>query len=150
MVASCAPARLLIWVDAHWPNAAEPPVRFISCTIIPRIIRKIRMPTFHLSDRTVSSPCWNTWFRVPTRSKPAFRNAPVRIPRNRELYTSLVISASAMAITGGVNAQAVSFTGIWLWTTAYASPASTSTTATSDRYVKVLGSPFFTILIPHI
>ena len=92
--------------------------RDFSCTIMPRITRKIRMPTFHLSDRTVRNPSWNTWFSVPTRSKPAFRNAPVRIPKNRELYTSLVIKASAIAITGGVSAQAVSFTGIWLCTTA--------------------------------
>ena len=56
MVASCAPARLLICVDAHWPNAAEPPARFIICTIMPKIIRKIKMPTFHLSDKTFSMP----------------------------------------------------------------------------------------------
>ena len=56
MVASCAPARLLIWVEAQSPKAAEPPVRFSSCTIMPRMIRKIKIPTFHLSDNTVSIP----------------------------------------------------------------------------------------------
>ena len=45
MAESCAPTLVLIFFWAQRPNAAEPPARFIRLTIVPRITKKIRMPT---------------------------------------------------------------------------------------------------------
>ena len=45
IVASCAPTRLLIWELAHSPNAVDPPALFIRQTMVPKITRKIRIPT---------------------------------------------------------------------------------------------------------
>ena len=45
MVASCAPTRVLMCFAAQRPKAAEPPARFMSETIAPRMTRKMRMPT---------------------------------------------------------------------------------------------------------
>ena len=118
MVDSCAPARLLMRLEAHVPKAAEPPARFISCTIVPRMTRKTSMPTFHLSASTVMMPFGNVCSRVATGLKSALSRAPVSMPRNSELYTSLVISASEMAMMGGIRAHTVFFTGMWLTPTA--------------------------------
>ena len=44
LVASSAPALVLILLLAQRPKAAEPPALFIRHTIAPRITRKIRIP----------------------------------------------------------------------------------------------------------
>ena len=60
MVVSCAPVRPLILFAANCPNAAEPPARFIRQTIIPRITRKIMIPTLLSSVKTAIIPSSNT------------------------------------------------------------------------------------------
>ena len=67
------------------PNAALPPVRFISCTMVPRMTRKIRIPTFQESDREAMMPSLKTWVMVPSKLNPEYRSDPVRIPINSEL-----------------------------------------------------------------
>jgi hypothetical protein len=76
--------------------------------------RKTSMPTFHLSASTVMMPLGKSWLSPPTGLKSALSSAPVSIPKNNELYTSLVINASEIAMIGGVRAQKVFFTGMWL------------------------------------
>ena len=52
-------------------------------------------------------PSWNAWSTVPSKLKLEYSSPPIRMPINREEYTSLVIRARAMAITGGSRAQGV-------------------------------------------
>ena len=70
MVASCAPSLDWIRRDAQFPKAALPPVRFISCTIVPRKTRKIRMPTFQESAREAMIPSLKMCVIVPSKLKP--------------------------------------------------------------------------------
>ena len=50
-------------------------------------------------------PPLNTWSTVPSKAKLEYSSPPTKMPRNSELYTSLVISARAMAMTGGSRDQ---------------------------------------------
>ena len=47
--------------------------------------------------------------RIAELDEMAYRRPPERIPMNREEYTSLVIRARTMAITGGINAAQVPY-----------------------------------------
>ena len=48
---------------------------------------------------------------VPSNWKSVENKAPTKIPTNRELYTSFVINARAIATTGGIRDQNVAY--IW-------------------------------------
>ena len=52
-------------------------------------------------------PSLKAWVTVPSKEKLEYKSPPIKMPMNREEYTSLVISARAMAITGGSRAQGV-------------------------------------------
>ena len=52
-------------------------------------------------------PPLNTWLSVPSKEKLEYSRPPTRMPMNREEYTSLVIRARAMAMTGGSRDRAV-------------------------------------------
>ena len=110
MVASWAPMRVLMCSLAHWPNAADPPTRFISATRIPSTTRNTRIPTFQLSASLVTMPpsSWkNMVFIISSRLPLLYSSAPVRMPINRDEYASLVIRARAMATTGGSSDHTV-------------------------------------------
>ena len=47
------------------------------------------------------------WLGVPIKKKKKKNSPPITIPINREEYTSFVISARAMATTGGTSDQNV-------------------------------------------
>ena len=85
MVASWAPSRDRILRVAQLPKAALPPVRFMSCTIVPRMTRKIRIPTFQESAREAMMPSVKMWVMVPSKLNPEYRRDPVRIPIKSEL-----------------------------------------------------------------
>ena len=70
IVATWAPTRLLMWVWAQRPNAAEAPVLFIIATSAPRRTRKRRMPTLYGSATEPMKPFWATWTSVPSKEKP--------------------------------------------------------------------------------
>ena len=65
------------------------------------------MPTLYPSESTETMPSSNTWRTVPSKEKLEYSRPPARMPMNREEYTSLVISARAMAMMGGTKAQKV-------------------------------------------
>ena len=109
-MASCAPILVLIRLDAHLPNAAEPPALFISATNIPSITRKIRIPIFQLLASLNTIPplsLKNMVFIISSRLPLLYSSAPTIIPVNSDEYTSFVINASAIATTGGSNANTV-------------------------------------------
>ena len=56
MVANWAPTGVLMWVAAHSPKAAEPPVLFIRATTVPRATRKKSIPTLYESERDPMIP----------------------------------------------------------------------------------------------
>ena len=60
MEVSSAPILVFILLEAHSPNAFEPPALFIILTIIPSIMRKISIPIFDGFDKTPSKPSSNT------------------------------------------------------------------------------------------
>ncbi len=87
MVANWAPTRLWMCRDAHAPKAAEPPTLFIRATIIPRMTRKIRMPTLPEPDSLETIPPSSLKSRVlivSSRLPFAYSRAPVTIPTNKE------------------------------------------------------------------
>ena len=45
IVASCAPTLVLMCLEAHSPNAADPPALFINATIVPRTTKNTKIPT---------------------------------------------------------------------------------------------------------
>ena len=111
---SSAPILVFILPDAHSPNALEPPALFIIDTIIPSMTRNMSMPILDLSDNTPSSPSSNMCNIDVSRLKcavksPPYRRLPIIMPINRELYTSLVISASIIATSGGISDQNVAY-----------------------------------------
>ena len=57
-------------------------------------------------------PFGNSWLSPSTILNSALSRAPVTIPKNSELYTSLEMSASEMATSDGTRAHAVFFTGM--------------------------------------
>ena len=112
-MANCAPARLWMWVEAQRPKAAEPPALFISATRMPSMTRKARMPTLPESDSLVimtPSSLKNRVFSASSRLPLAYSSAPEAMPTNSEVYTSLVFSASTMAMTGGSREKKVLYT----------------------------------------
>ena len=50
-----APARVLMWVSAQRPKAAEPPARLMSATMAPRMTRKSMMPALSATAGTMPS-----------------------------------------------------------------------------------------------
>ena len=106
---NCACFLLFTLVEAHSPKAADPPLRFIMATNMPRITRKIRIPTLPALDRDAMMPSCSRWFMMPLKLAPAYSTAPAKTPMNRELYTSFVISASTMAISGGRTENPVAY-----------------------------------------
>ena len=107
MVAICAPSLVFTCATDQRPNAAEPPARFMSITMAPRITRNTSMPTFQPSDSCPTMPSTNTCCSTPDREKPAYSTPPTRMPINSEEYTSLVISTSTMAMRAGSSDHAV-------------------------------------------
>ena len=100
-------------MEAQRPKAAEPPALFIRATRMPSITRKIRMPTLLLSDNLATMPPSSLKNRVlmaSSRLPLAYSSAPDAMPTSREVYTSLVFSASTMAITGGSSEKMVLYT----------------------------------------
>ena len=78
IVASSAATLDLTLLRAHAPKALEPPDRFIMATIIPSTTRKIRIPTFHVSERDAMIPnllsptsSYSKWLSTPSKSAPA-------------------------------------------------------------------------------
>ena len=68
-MASCAPTRVRMRVEAHLPKAAEPPALFIMQTMAPRITRKIRMPTLEVLLSTDIMPPSKMCSTVPSNWK---------------------------------------------------------------------------------
>ena len=60
-----------------------------------------------MSASDVAMPSTSTWFSVPSMLKFEYSRPPATMPTHSELYTSLVISASAMAMIGGSSDQKV-------------------------------------------
>ena len=100
-------------LDAHFPNAAEPPALFSSDTKIPSMTRNTKIPTFPESDSLLTMPpssLNSIVFNINSRLPLAYKSAPARIPARSDVYTSFVKSASPIAITGGSNDSAVAYT----------------------------------------
>ena len=81
---------------------------FISATIVPRITRNIKIPTWSPSDNTLTNPPLKACITTVSGFVP-YKIAPTKIPIKSELYTSFVINANAIATTGGKSAQAVAY-----------------------------------------
>ena len=83
---------------------------FIKATMIPKITKKTRIPTFQLSASFVIMPpsSWKSRvLNISSKLPLAYSKAPIAIPTNREEYTSLVINAKPIAITGGSREKIV-------------------------------------------
>ena len=104
-VASCAPTRVWMFFSAQRPNAALPPARLTSATIMPSSTRKRKMPA--LSAMAAMMPSLTIISSVATGEKLQANSAPITTPIKRDEYASLVISASVMAMIGGTSAQKV-------------------------------------------
>jgi len=63
-------------LEAHSPNALEPPALFIIHTIIPRITRNISIPMLAGSDNTPTSPSLNICVTEVSKLKCAVNNPP--------------------------------------------------------------------------
>ena len=63
-------------------------------------------------DTAAISPSCTSASTVPTTLNRLYSSAPTRMPTNSELYTSLVISASTMATSGGTRDQNVPKNGL--------------------------------------
>ena len=84
-------------LDAHFPNAAEPPALFNSDTKIPSMTRNTKIPTFPESDSLLTMPpssLNSIVFNINSRLPLAYKSAPARIPARSDVYTSFVKSAS--------------------------------------------------------
>ena len=55
---------------AHSPKAWEPPARFMRATMVPRITRKIMIPTFQLLESCFMKPFSKVWVRKPEKDAP--------------------------------------------------------------------------------
>ena len=82
MVASRAPRLVLIFFLAQSPYALEPPERFISTTMMPKMTRNATMP--RLPPTAVHSVS-NVLVTAKTGLKFAYRKPPTRQPKNREV-----------------------------------------------------------------
>ena len=58
---------------------------FMRTTMVPRMTRKIRIPTCPLSDREAMNPSLNMVVYADTTLKLVIKSAAVTIPMNREL-----------------------------------------------------------------
>ena len=104
-VASIAPTLDLMFFFAHSPNAALPPALLTRATIAPSTTRKMKIPA--VPDTAAIRPSFTTASTVLRTLKFAAKRPPISIPMNNELYTSFVIRASPIAITGGTSDQNV-------------------------------------------
>ena len=81
-VANMAPARVLMWVSAQRPKAAEPPARLMSATMAPRMTRKSMMPA--LSATAGVSPSFTMASSAPSGLKLEKNSAPSKMPTNSD------------------------------------------------------------------
>ncbi len=81
-VAIIAPKRDLMCFDAHIPNAAEPPARFISATIMPSTTRKINIPD--CPSTAVINPSLTIASIVESPPNEVDKSPPTTIPINKE------------------------------------------------------------------
>lgn len=72
-------------------------------TTTPRRTKNMKIPA--VPDTAEINPSLVIVEMVPMRPKLLYISAPATTPINRELYTSFVMSASAMAKTGGKSAK---------------------------------------------
>ena len=66
---------------AHFPKAAEAPVRFRSATSTPRMTRKMNTPAFPATDSMM--PALMTVSSVPAKEKFVARSPPAMMPTKR-------------------------------------------------------------------
>ena len=102
-VASCEPFLDFIFLSAHCPNAFDPPEWFINTTKIPKTIKKIKIP--EVCEIELVRPFTTILSKNFAKDLFDANIAPITIPKNKEEYTSFVISAIKIATTGGNNAQ---------------------------------------------
>ena len=100
-----APTLVLMCFSAHAPNAALPPALLTSTTKNPSSIRNTKIPA--VSETAGIIPVLTTVSTVSSGEKFAASIAPESMPIKSDENTSLVMSASAIAIIGGSNAQIV-------------------------------------------
>ena len=110
MVISCAPARDLTDLVAQRPKAAEPPPLFIRSTMMPSSTRNITMEKSALATMPRSPDAIS--ITVFQGLNWVYSRVPTSTPINREEYTSLLISASTIATTGGSRDQMVPANGV--------------------------------------
>ena len=73
---------------------------------MPKNTKNIKIPTFHSFPRT-SIIVLNISRTAPGIFNPQYNNAPVKIPINKDKYTSLVFNAKAIATNGGNKEKTV-------------------------------------------
>ena len=107
-----------------------------------------------MSVTEATKPPLNSRFMVFSKWKLFSSSAPAAMPTNREEYTSLVISASTMAMMGGISAQKLFRNGLTASAASAASSAPSakqgtqSSAATVSRQTKINNFPFFCMFFP--
>ena len=79
---SWAPIRLLTWVLAHLPKAAEAPVRLSNATITPRMTRKMNTPA--VSFTVWISPSLTMMSMIGSGAKLPAKQPPSNMPMKSE------------------------------------------------------------------
>ena len=111
-VDSMAPVFDLMCFCAHLPKALAEPERLMMDTIIHKRAQKINIRAWEplvIEATRPPSSLKSISLKATSGFPLAYRSAPVMIPRNREKYTSLVISARTMATRGGKSENAVAY-----------------------------------------